>query len=99
LTERYAVRQGILNDILMRLRLPMPDLDVFADGQNARMAWCDGSDGEVADAFEAHWGLGSGLLWMNPPYSALEMAVQKVISDGAEAIMVLQDWRSTRWWK
>ena len=36
---------------------------------------------------------------MNPPYSRLDDTMEKVIQDGAEAIMVLPDWRSTSWWE
>ena len=100
-TERYAVREGIIRDILMRLQLSRPKLDVFADESNRRMERWYGPGGEVEDAFSVSWHhvhVG-GLMWMNPPYSALEKTIKKVIEDGAEAIMVLPDWRSTQWWK
>ena len=98
-SERYSVRPGIINDILFRLHLPRPDIDVFADSRNHVFPRWFGEGGEVADAFDTFWGYGVGLLWINPPYSALDRTIDKVIRDGAEAVLVLPDWQSTSWWK
>ena len=97
-SERYAVRNGIINDILMRLQLPRPEVDVFADKKNKKMARWFGPGGEVEDAFEVDWSQ-QGLMWMNPPYSELGKTVRKIIKEKGSAIMVLPDWRSRTWWK
>lgn len=96
-TERYACRQGIINDILMRLSLPKPSVDMFSDEQNARFEKRCGPGADIEDAFQVDWGR-QGLMWMNPPYSQLQKTVNKMIVDRGVGIMLLPDWRSCQWW-
>jgi len=41
-------------------------------------------------AFEQTWT--GERLWMNAPFSALEKVIEKVINDGAHAILVMPEW-------
>jgi hypothetical protein len=52
----------------MRLRLPLPDIDVFVNERKRRMKRCFGPGGEVGYVLLADWVRKVGLLWMNLLY-------------------------------
>ena len=98
-TEKYAVRQGIVNDIKMRLKV-QPQVDGFAEESNHRFEewWGPGSRSEVEDAFKTSWA-GGRLLWLNPPFSVLDQVVKKVRDDAAKVVLICPDWRTRWFWK
>jgi hypothetical protein len=98
-SEQYAVKQSVINDIKMRLRVA-PTVDCFASNENHRFPvwWGPGSD--VVDAFDQDWRpQGDRVLWMNPPFSQLPAVIAKTAKDQARAVLVCPDWRSEQWWR
>ena len=69
--ERYAVRKPMFNDIIMRMGVGYPKIDMFGDSE---LHLCDvwwGPGSGVPDAMEVDW-RDRPLMWCNPPYSMLE---------------------------
>lgn len=97
-SEQYTVRVPIMRDILCRLNTCKPNVDLFATQENARCdAWL-GAGGMSEDAFVVDWAK-LGTIWMNPPYSLLRQAVDKLILSKVVGIVVVPDWRTERWWR
>ena len=87
-----------MNDMLFRLGCPKPRVDCFATKDNRRCEFYFGEGGLVSDGLQANWN-NAVLLWMNPPYTRLGEAVEKMIAEKAEAVMIMPDWKSESWWK
>lgn len=96
-SEEYTVRVPIMRDILCRLNTCKPEVDLFSTQKNARCnAWL-GPGGKAEDAFAVDWAK-LGTIWMNPPYSRLREAVDKLILSKVVGIVVVPDWRTEEWW-
>jgi hypothetical protein len=99
-TQRYAVRKGVLNDILSKLRLPTPDIDAFADAKNHRFQKWWGPGGVRPSAWDEDWHPKKvGLIWANPPFSDLDRVVAKVRADQARVLLVAPDWDNWKFYK
>ena len=99
-TSRYAVRKEVIKDILMRLQCPTPELDAFADAGNFRFKKYWGKGGAAEDAWSQDWAEEKvGLIWCNPPFEDLQWVVERIMSDGAKAILIAPDWRTDPFFK
>jgi hypothetical protein len=98
-TETYMVRPEIVAEVVETFGVE-PQIDVFADGVNHVLPRWWGPGGEKEDAWEESWNfLQQGYLWLNPPYGELWGVVDKVVHDGARAILVCPNWPRDKWWK
>ncbi len=73
-------------------------MDGFAQEGTAKCPrwWGPGSPhGE--DAFSQSWN--GENLWLNPPFSLLDRLVQKIRDDQAHAILVIPEWRLSKFFK
>ena len=68
-------------------------VDAFASASNARfpLFW-----DVTTDAFSKDWG-SHGLLWINPPFDLFNEVLDKIILDGALAILIAPAWSSEEW--
>lgn len=95
-TQTYAVRQGVVNDILSKMNAGVPSIDAFANKENARFDRHWGEGGVASDAWKQDWSK-ERLMWCNPPYSDLAEVFYKIRKDSAKAIVVVPDWRDQDW--
>ena len=95
-TERYAVRLPMKNDILLRLKVGEPTIDLFADQELHMCPRWFGHGGEHLNSFEMDWGR-EELGWCNPPFSRLQEVVQKIVDDRAKVILIMPHWTSNQW--
>ena len=93
-TNDYAVRDDLVKLIIHELGGGMPQVDAFASTSNARfpLFW-----DVTTDAFSKDWG-SHGLLWINPPFDLFNEVLDKIILDGALAILIAPEWPSEEWW-
>ena len=92
LSERYAVREDLVEKILRRLNEGWPFIDAFTDGTNARCEEWFGPQGMYSDAFSVTWKFGEmGTLWCSPPFSKLLEVVQKVKRHKCRIILIAPD--------
>ena len=70
-----------------------PQVDAFASPSNARFPryWT-----KAIDAFQQDWS--KDFLWINPPFGRMDAVVRKVISEGAKALIIAPQQRSSSWW-
>ena len=103
--ETYLVQQWFYNDVRMRLRMPAPDVDAFADAQHRVAGRWWGPGGQVEDAMQCDWGVGYGgpgrdyrpLLWVNPPFSMFDAVIGKLVRDKAKAVVICPHWADAEW--
>lgn len=91
ITECYAVRRPLFNDILMRLNVKTPSVDGFADERLHLLDHWLGPGSDVPNALEMDWSTES-LLWLNPPFSLLTQVVRMIITDRAAAVLIMPHW-------
>lgn len=48
------------------------------------------------DAMEQSWV--DGNLWVNPPFSKIELVLDKIVKDKATGVVILPVWRNQQWW-
>ena len=66
-TERYAVRRPMYNDIVLRMGVGYPQVDLFADRElHLCDVWCGHGSEFAPDAMACDW-VGGRLKWCNPP--------------------------------
>lgn len=72
-----------------------PTVDAFATKHNKRFKryW-----DKTMDAFTRDWS-SEPLLWINGPFEYYSRIVDKIINDGARAIIVCPKWERMKWWK
>jgi hypothetical protein len=97
-SESYAVRECIVEDIIQRLGCGQPVLDAFASSQNHRFPRWWGEGGEKPDALAESWS-DVGLLWCNPPFSQFQAVLRKVAEDQAQCVLIIPDWQTKQYWK
>ena len=91
-TERYAVRRPMYNDIVLRMGVGYPQVDLFADRElHLCDVWCGPGSGFAPDAMAYHWG-GGRLHWCNPPYSMLAEVIDKAVRAQAFVIVLVPYW-------
>ena len=95
-SQRYAVKFGVMRDMIFRLQCGDPVVDAFADRSNHRCQRYWGNGGEAEDAYEVNWH-GQGLIWCNPPFRDLFALPGKIWNDRAEVICAVPDWRDHDW--
>ena len=98
LDERYSVRKPMMNEIIMRLQAGEPTVDLLADRELHMCPRWYGKGGEQLDAFAEDWGK-EELCWCNPPFSAMQEVVDKLIRDRARSILIMPHWRSQDWFQ
>ena len=97
-SERYAVRQPMKNDVVMRSKAGEPVVDLFADPELHLCAKWYGPGGVCENAFMKDWGE-EGLCWCNPPFSRLQEVVQKIVDDRAQVILIMPHWTNYQWFE
>ena len=95
-TQTYAVRFGVLKQVVDKLNGGTPTVDAFANYENARFSRYWGLGGCAENSWDQDWGK-ERLLWCNPPYSDLARVFEKIQQDKAKAIVVVPDWRDQEW--
>ena len=89
----YSVNEELVEQIV-RWAGRRPRVDAFAAAHNARFSGWWWSEAE--DAFCKDWG--RTFMWWNPPFRMMERVVEKIITDGAEGILIVPEWRREQWW-
>jgi hypothetical protein len=98
-SQRYAVRQEMVDVVIKMLKCPKPTIDIFADAGNARCSRFWGKGGEKTDAWAQDWGAEEGPLWCNPPFTLLNNVVTKASTEGANIILIAPDWKDHQYYK
>lgn len=78
-----------------------PDIDLFASRLNHKVSkfisWCPEPNCFDVDALSTHWG-GLGLCYAFPPFSLIGKVLSKAISDRAEILLVVPEWKTQHWY-
>ncbi len=82
ISESWAVKAGVVRDILEKLQSGKPSIDAFAMEGNQRFERFWGVGGEETNAWDRDWGM-EPLVWMNPPFSTIGAVVDKIRWDQA----------------
>ena len=98
--ERGALPDDALATLLRRFQ--EPDLDVFADSQNAvcrRYYTRDPNDtaAEGVNAFGQAWS-GRGRLWVHPPFGCVKATLDKIESEHAAGTLIVPFRPHELWW-
>ena len=90
----YTVVDTMRDCIINKFNLT-PTVDAFATKHNRRFKrfW-----NKETDAFTRDWS-SEQLLWVNGPFEHYNRIVDKIISDGAKAIVICPMWQRMKWWK
>ena len=76
-----------------------PDIDLFASRLNAQLpvyfAWKPDPGATAIDAFAENWG--GKLMYTFPPFNLVARVIKKILSDQAEAIVVVPYWPTQSW--
>jgi hypothetical protein len=97
--QTYAVQRKRFEEICDVMRVE-PSVDAFSIPDSARLdRWWGPGSPEAANAFGQSWG--EEILWANPPFYLLHKVLAKVLREGAHAVVILPEWRQTRFltWK
>ena len=94
-THDYAVKEGIVRQIIKEFGIEDPDVDAFATIENRRFPryW----DRQM-DAFAQDWSR-PRCLWINLPFECLDLIVNKIQMDMAKAVLIVPEWKEKSWWK
>jgi hypothetical protein len=92
------VRRPVMQDMLMRLGVKQPDIDLFGEkGLHVCPKWY-GPGSDVPDAMKETWRKGT-LHWCNPPFSIMAAVVDKIIEDGIEVVLIMPHWPSEAYFR
>lgn len=85
---------------VLSLRYGPFDVDLFATNLNAHCPTFYSSPASpgcaAIDALVQSWAAGN--LWANPPFSKIELVLDKVIADKATVAVILPVWTNQPWW-
>ena len=90
-SETYAVTPEWFRKIVNFSDLD-PTVDAFASEGNQLL---DRFWTKSENAFEQNWS--SEVLWINPPFSKMELVVQKILLEQAEGILIIPCWERHLW--
>ena len=94
-TSAYRVTDDIRDSILDYFAQGTPSVDAFANPTNARFRryWT-----LQQDPFQQEWSpTAQPLLWITPPFEKMDQVLDKIVEDGARAILIAPDWKQQKW--
>ena len=70
-----------------------PTVDAFSEEATSRFSrWWGPRSPEAKDAFAQPWG--GEVLWANPPFSAYNAILYKLVADGGHAVLIVPEWKT-----
>ena len=94
-SSAYQVVDEVRDSIVEFFAQGPPSIDAFANPANARFPryWT-----QRQDAFQQDWSPpAQPLLWINPPFKKMDQVLEKIVEDGASAILIAPDWKHQKW--
>ena len=94
-TSAYRIVDEVRDSIFDYFAQGTPWIHAFASPTNSRFPryWT-----KQQDAFQQDWTPSAQpLLWINPPFEKMDQGLEKIVEDGAHAILIVPEWKYPKW--